>query len=65
MTGPEHNREAEQLVTQARDTAQAFALESSYRYAQTIAGTQLHAMPALAATTGTDPWGRGRWHRVL
>ncbi len=37
MTGPEHYREAERLIATARNTAQASTLESTHRYAQTIA----------------------------
>jgi hypothetical protein len=43
MTGPEHYREAERLIAEARTTAQASTLESTHRYAQTIAEAQVHA----------------------
>ena len=47
MTDPEHYREAEQLIAAARSTAQESTLESTHRYAQTIAEAQVHAMLAL------------------
>jgi hypothetical protein len=63
MTGPEHYREAEQLIAAARSTAQASTLESTHRYAQTIAEAQVHAMLALAAATAVSSDSR-EWHNV-
>jgi len=63
MTGPEHYREAEQLIAVARDTAQASTLESTRQYAQTIAEAQVHAILALAAATGLSSDSR-EWHDV-
>jgi len=63
MTGPEHYREAELLIIQARTSAQSSPLESTHRYAQTIAEAQVHAMLALAASTGVSSDGR-EWQDV-
>jgi hypothetical protein len=63
MTGPEHYREAERLITEARNTAQASTLESTHRYAQTIAEAPVHAMLALAAAAGVNDDGR-EWRDV-
>jgi hypothetical protein len=63
MIGLEHYREAERLITEARTTAEASKLESSHRYAQTIAEAKVHAMLALAAATGVSDDGR-EWQGV-
>ena len=63
MTDPEHYREAEQLIATAGNTAQASTLESTHRYAQTIAEAQVDAMLALAAATGVSSDSR-EWHDV-
>jgi hypothetical protein len=62
MTSPEHYREAEQLIATARSTAQASTLESTHRYAQTIAEAQVHAMLALTAATAVSS-DSGEWRR--
>ena len=48
MTGPEHYREAEQLIKQANKIMDGFPGE---QYAQTVATAQVHATLALAAAT--------------
>jgi hypothetical protein len=53
----------EQLIAEARNTAQASTLESSHRYAHTITGTQVHVVLALAVATGVGSDGRER-HNV-
>jgi hypothetical protein len=63
VSGPEHYREAEQLIAAARNTAQASTLESTRQYAQTIAEAQVHAIIALAAATGVSSDSRA-WHDV-
>jgi hypothetical protein len=54
MTGPEHYREAERLITEARITPEGFTPNASQSYAQTIAEAQVHAVLALAAATRSE-----------
>lgn len=48
MTGPEHYREAEQILDRAEDSAMG---ESDAWYANAMAAAQVHATLALAAAT--------------
>ena len=63
MNGPEHYREAEQLIAAVRNTVQASTLDSTRPYAQTIAEAQVHGIIALAAATGVSSGSRA-WHDV-
>ena len=63
MTGPEHYREAERLINEARTTAKGFTPNPPQSYAQKIAEAQVHAMLALATATGVSDDGR-EWQSV-
>lgn len=63
MTGPEHYREAERLMTE-----QVFITRGSRTtrtFEETVAAAQVHATLALAAATAIDPdRQRGQWREV-
>ena len=63
MTGPEHYREAERLITEARKYGSSFHAGSDPSVRRDTAEAQVHAMLALAAATGATSDGR-EWQDV-
>jgi hypothetical protein len=64
MTGPEHYREAERLLTEQvfRDRTGGTTTRS---FEETVAAAQVHATLALAAATAINPGARGaEWREV-
>ncbi len=64
MSGPEHYREAERLITPTTDPASGVIPITVLPSPQMIAVAQVHATLALAAATA-DPWAEQGWKQAL
>jgi hypothetical protein len=54
MTGPEHYRQAEELIAEARKVRRTGGEEASDRFARAITEAQVHAILAVAAASALD-----------